>query len=140
VLRAADIIPPYGNDTFPPSPADNGLTPPACEAASANEFKGERRPRGSQRAQGEDGGAEIPTYDLAENILAEHRRSAARRRKSPGQIQPQPQVPAARTEMRVQVAEPPTQDPLEIRRIVAEIVARDIERLCRKPGNPLYGL
>jgi hypothetical protein len=139
VLRAADIIPPFCNDVLP-SEADNGVNPPANEAAKVNEPESEQKLSRIQGAQGGDGGAEVPTYDLAENILAAHRQSAARRRRSPGRAQPQPQPVPAPASIRLQIAEPPTQDPLDIRRMVAEIVARDIERLCRKPSKPLYAL
>jgi hypothetical protein len=139
VLRAADIMPPFCNDEEPRSQADDGAKP-AGKAPKTDQSTGERKLRHDQRAQGEGAGAEVPRYDLEENILAEHRRSASKRRKSPVQMQPEPAAPAAHVDMRTQVAEPPTQDPLEIRRIVAEIVARDIERLCRKPSKPVYGL
>jgi hypothetical protein len=82
---------------------------------------------------------EIPTFDLAENILAEHRRTAAGRRKAPNHIQAEPEIRPERAAVRVHVIEPPSQpsqDMLELHRVVAEIVARDIERLCRRPGSP----
>jgi hypothetical protein len=133
-------MPPFGNDGVPPSRAANDAKPPAGESAKVNESMGEPKLSRVPKTRGDAGGPEIPTYDLAENILAPHRRSAAKRRKSPGQVQPEPQAPVARVDVATQVLEPPSQDPLEIRRLVAEIVARDIERLCRKPSKPLCAL
>jgi hypothetical protein len=80
---------------------------------------------------------QIPTFDLAEHILAEHRRTAARRRKAPGQVQAEPEVQPVRPAVKTHVVEPPAEDPMDLHRVVAEIVARDIERLCKKPaGSP----
>ena len=80
----------------------------------------------------------IPTFDLADNMLAEHRQMAARRRKAPSQLQTEPET---RTERHVMshVVEPPSQDLREVQRVVAEIVARDIQRLCSRPGRPPRG-
>ena len=74
---------------------------------------------------------EIPQFDLAEQIMAEQRKNASVRRKGPARkvqapnqkrkvepvghtIKPQPALP-------------------EQEQIIAEIVARDIEKLCK--GN-----
>ncbi len=82
--------------------------------------------------------AEIPTFDLADNMLAEHRQMAARRRKAPSQMQTEPEIRAERRVMS-HVVEPPSQDLREMQRVVAEIVARDIQRLCSRPGMPPRG-
>ena len=87
----------------------------------------------------QQGAGQIPTFDLAENILAEHRRTAARRRKAPGQGQAEPEIQPARPAVKTHVVEPPSQDLLDLHRVVAEIVAHDIERLCKKPAGSLYG-
>jgi hypothetical protein len=125
VLRATDVIPPFDKDS---RPSEDGL--------------------------------EIPSYDLAENILAEQRRAAARRRRGPGTT---PAGSSGGCETRfagrrirapkrdesclgsvpdgtscATVALSGAADLLELQRVVAEIVTRDIERLCRKPDQPAY--
>ncbi|MBN1507905.1 MAG: hypothetical protein JW955_13725 [Sedimentisphaerales bacterium] len=87
----------------------------------------------------QQGAGQIPTFDLAENILAEHRRTAARRRKAPSQAQAEPEVQPVGSVVKTHVVEPPPQDLLDLHRVVAEIVARDIERLCKKPAASLHG-
>ena len=73
---------------------------------------------------------EIPSFDLAEEIMAEQRKITAIRRKAPGQ-----KTEAQRSKPQVQPAdytiEQPTPTLSEQEKIIAEIVARDIERLCR---------
>jgi hypothetical protein len=71
--------------------------------------------------------SDIPTFDLAEQIMAEHRKMTAVRRKGPGKL--------ARTTKKKHPAESivrnivpaPVSGPEQI---IAEIVARDIENLC----------
>jgi hypothetical protein len=65
---------------------------------------------------------EIPHFDLAEEIMAEQRKITAIRRKAPGK-----KTEAQRSEPQVQ----PTPELPEQEKIIAEIVTRDIERLCR---------
>ena len=80
---------------------------------------------------------EIPSYDLAENILAEQRRAAGRRRRGPGLVGAGPcACPGSIGQPRgVAPADLASQDLLDLHRVVAEIVARDIERLCRGPDR-----
>jgi len=150
VLRAEDIVPPYDKDSPPPVHEPDGpLEGPTLAQAREKQPKRERKiPRASET--GSDGAGmsfteqaptapEIPTFDLAEHILAEHRRTASRRRKAPGQAQAEPEVTPERAAVRTHVIEPPSplsQDLPELHRVVAEIVARDIERLCRQPSRP----
>ncbi len=81
--------------------------------------------------------ADIPQFSLADDILAEQRRRVAQRRQGPGAKAPV-NVPSARRELRL-VSQQDIErintglqsytsrwDPL-----IADIVARDIERLCR---------
>jgi hypothetical protein len=78
---------------------------------------------------------EVPRFDLAEEIMAEHRKVIATKRKSPGQ-KSDTQIEAGTQ----QVIEPqPVSRPVIPKpdtvllipdQIIAEIVARDIERLC----------
>jgi len=75
--------------------------------------------------------AEIPTFDLAEEIMAEQRKITAVKRKAPGKIteaqKAEPQAePVGYTTIEQPAPTLPEQD-----EIIAEIVARDIERLCR---------
>jgi hypothetical protein len=71
---------------------------------------------------------EIPSFDLAEDIMAEQRKITAIRRKAPGK-----KIEAQQSEHQAQPAdntiEQPTQAMSEREKIIAEIVARDIERL-----------
>jgi hypothetical protein len=75
---------------------------------------------------------EIPSFDLAEEIMAEQRRITAIRRKAPGQ-----KTEAQRLKPETQIVDHIIEQPKpllsEQEKIIAEIVARDIERLCR--GN-----
>ena len=80
---------------------------------------------------------EIPRFDLAEEIMAEQRKITAIKRKAPGKkskaekAEPEAE-PADHTTIEQPALTLPEQD-----RIIAEIVARDIERLCRgdTPGT-----
>ena len=82
---------------------------------------------------------EIPTFDLAEHIMAEQRRSTSTKRKSPGQ-QSQTQDAPVKEAIIIEEKSPiknqhsfefvaPQRNP-----IISEIVARDIKKLCRM-GN-----
>jgi len=75
----------------------------------------------------------IPKFDLAEEIMAEQRKITSIKRKAPGKkIEPlrtQGQGPEA--ESIGHTIEQPTPVSSEQNKIIAEIVARDIERLCR---------
>ena len=81
-----------------------------------------------------DDGA-IPTYDLAENILAEQRRAAGRRRRAPGRVEEEPVPRPDESAVSTPRPQPMSQDLLELQQIVAQIVARDIERLCQRPDR-----
>jgi len=71
----------------------------------------------------------IPSFDLAERIMTEQRKATATRRKGPGRNEP---TPAERTE---QPSTSPKRGSMPIGSepddVIAEIVKRDIERLCR---------
>jgi hypothetical protein len=119
VLRARDIIPsapPYGNiadkeenfqETVPPPPAVPD-TPVESDQKTS----------------------EIPKFNLAEKIMAEHRKITAIRRKAPGEKD---------VDQKLELEAEPAKDTAsqskpqlsEQRQIIAEIVARDIEMLCR---------
>ena len=86
---------------------------------------------------------EIPRFDLSEQIMAEQRKITAIRRKAPGKPQRLPaqdgasgkktkapdQQPQAQSTGYTIKQPPPTLSEQE--QIIAEIVARDIEKLCR---------
>lgn len=108
VLRAADVIPPFGKNVQP-----------------------------------REDGVEIPSYDLAENILAEQRQAAGQRRRGPGASggtktddrRPTTEGGAVLRSLSSVFRDPAAPDLPELQRVVAEIVARDIERLCRRPDR-----
>jgi len=93
-----------------------------------------------KNAQPPEDGVEIPSYDLAENILAEQRRAAGQRRRGPGRAEAELIVSAraGARDLSPLPSGPAAQDLLELQRVVAEIVARDIERLCRRPDRSSY--
>ena len=72
----------------------------------------------------------IPKFDLAEQILAEQRKITAIRRKAPGKKNKAPdQQPQAQSTGYTIKQPPPILSEQE--QIIAEIVARDIEKLYR---------
>ena len=74
--------------------------------------------------------AEIPRFDLAEEIMAEQRKITAIRRKGPGgKNEAQSQINKVKS-IGCAVAESTQKQPQQ-EQIIAEIVARDIEKLCR---------
>jgi hypothetical protein len=142
VLRAEDIVPPYGedagrnkspqkaktggNEALPSQKKGKQVSTGKSPVAGKTLAKGRGvKPRGVGRQ-----GSEIPTFDLGQQILAEQRKVAAVKRKGPGMRgtapprTPQAQ-PASGTDGR------PGAELSERDRIIAEIVARDIGRLCR---------
>jgi hypothetical protein len=108
VLRAKDII---------PAKADSKKTKIGRKKTSPS--KGQKE-------------SEIPKFDLAEQILAEQRKVSSARRKAPS-----PKAEAPKQEQQLEsvdyLVEQPSPAALERQQIIAEIVARDIEKLCR--GN-----
>ena len=142
VLRAEDIVPPYGEDAGrngSPQKAKTGGNEALPSQKKGRQVSAGKSPvagRAPARGRGvgtQDEarlGSEIPTFDLGERILAEQRKVAAVKRKGPGMRGTAPTVipqaqPASDTDGRAG-AELSERD-----RIIAEIVARDIDRLCR---------
>jgi hypothetical protein len=146
VLRATDVIPPFDKDIEPAGESnaqaerqDRVVAEPAASGAGASDSLAVAA--GSARdtpASVESPAAvvEIPSYDLAANILAEQRRVASRRRRAPIQTDEPPATSPAASGARVSIVGFPPQNLMELQQVVAEIVARDIERLCR-PNRPL---
>lgn len=71
---------------------------------------------------------EIPKFDLAEQIMAEHRKITAVRRKGPGKKAKAPKKPHPAESIARNVK--PGSISLGPEQVIAEIVARDIENLC----------
>jgi len=126
VLRAADVMPPFDKGIAPADSESEDEPTPALPRASTAD---------GQAAEAETPTVKIPTYDLAEHILAEQRRVAGRRRRAPGKTDDEPPPATRRDESHVFFSAPTPQDLQELQRIVAEIVARDIERLCRRSNG-----
>lgn len=84
----------------------------------------------------EEKGVEIPTFDLAEDIMTEQRKTAALRRKAPGK-KTEDKSQELQAEVVGYTIGQPILEKSEQDRIIAEIVARDIERLRR--GNTSSG-
>jgi len=108
ILRADDIMPPHKKKT-----GRKNTREVQVESASAQQEK-----------------TEIPKFDLAEEIMAEQRKITAIRRTGPGERK-QPENEELKAEPAGYIAEQPVPAQSYEQRIIAEIVARDIERLCR---------
>ena len=127
ILRARDIMPgnapPYKEETHQ-KPKSQNDSENATRLADAAPIPAEKeKPAESVSTQQEK--TEIPRFDLAEEIMAEQRKITAIKRKAPGKkFEAQPE-PVDYTIER-SILRQPQQD-----RIITEIVARDIERLCR---------
>jgi hypothetical protein len=143
VLRATDVIPPFDKNIEPP---DAGQAGQAEVVTLDSGDKGQNAAGGSvaaaaparhatDRAASSAEAVQIPSYDLAANILADQRRAASRRRRAPGQVDDKPTRLRNTPDAQMAAGEPLPRDLLELQRIVAEIVARDIERLCRRPNR-----
>jgi hypothetical protein len=146
VLRATDVIPPFDKDVEPagnrnapqehqehvsaePDDYGRGVSGDLAVAVNpARDAPGDAEPPAA---------VEIPSYDLAANILAEQRRVASRRRRAPTLADDAPVAAPAASATRISVVEFPAQNLVELQQTVAEIVARDIEALCRRPNRPL---
>ena len=146
VLRAADVIPPFEKNVEPPGEGRAGterrrlVSPEPSEARQdvTGSLAVAVGPTGTalESAERRPEGTEIPSYDLAANILAEQRRVASRRRRAPGPPDDKPVLSRAGLGPKVPTPPSPPQTVTELQRVVAEIVARDIERLCRRPCFP----
>jgi len=80
--------------------------------------------------------SEIPKFDLAEQILAEQRKITAIRRKAPGKKNESPAQGREVESIGYTIKQPPL-TLSEQGRIIAEIVARDIEKLRRGDTSSL---
>jgi hypothetical protein len=100
-LRAEDIIPPFNAK---PAETENK----ALEAENQRDT--------------------IPIFDLAEEIMAEHRKITSIKRKSPT-IEPFKNTDSYRK--KEDILNGDIAEAAEMDKIITEIVARDIEKLCR---------
>lgn len=139
VLRAMDVIPPFDEDrlTQPLAAGPVGGQKPSPRIQPWRRSQEPIAVRGQTAPPSPSSGApgHIPTLDLGEKILAEQRRMTARKRKAPSRTAPevdrvQPPVVSLRAERAVELS---AQDAAQLERLVAEIVARDIDRLCTGP-------
>jgi len=147
ILRARGIIPPYKNITRQEPDSQqtgkNEIRPPAEPKTSVEKEPGHGNvpeTRSEQVKPVEDIPAvptkteqqksEIPKFDLAEEIMAEQRRITAIRRKAPGK-KDEAQSQERESESVGYTIGQPSPALSEEKQIIAEIVARDIERLCR---------
>jgi len=128
VLRAGDMAPPYGDKTG----TSKKKTSRKKTSASKKTLKKAGAKRKTTKASAARSNAsDIPQLDLDRQILAKQRKVTSVRRKGPGakskaSAETGEIASPGRRAIRV-VPELPEQD-----RIIAEIVARDIERLCRR--------
>ena len=156
ILRARDIIPSdkKQTDQEPISESDEKATLPSAAAGETSvEERKKPAPGIIPEAQAEqikpvkdiptepaDAGQEkmqIPKFDLAEEIMAEQRKITSIRRRAPDKkIEAQSQE--AEVELIGSTIEQPTPPLSEEEQIVAEIVTRDIERLCKRGTSSLH--
>ncbi len=107
ILRAHDVMPPYKKID--------------AEDKSHNQTEG----RAAEAVEAQRGKGEIPRFDLAEDIMAEQRKISAIRRKGPGKT-----IETQKAERAGYIIGQPIPAQSYQQQIIAEIVARDIERLC----------
>jgi len=134
VLRAADVMPPFREDGAAGRDGERKTSARWRGRASKSKRKSRRadavvRQENVITSNGPDDN-EIPTFDLAESILARQRRITAGRRKkrSPAAVA---KDDGQTTAVPMYIDELSAQEQAELQQIVAGIVARDIQRLCR---------
>lgn len=125
VLRAGDIVPPYGDVTGAPKKQAGRED----VSASPEEAKAKAEPKTAKSVAAERQANNIPRLNLDKQILAEQRKVASVRRKGPGAkskaADKTAQAASARRRAVRAVPELSEKD-----HVIAEIVARDIQRLC----------
>ena len=114
ILRAQDVMPPYKKID--------------AEGESHSQTEG----RAAEALEAQRGKGEIPRFDLAEDIMAEQRKISAIRRKAPGKKNEAQKAEKEVEPVGYAVGWSTPAEPYQ-QQIITEIVARDIERLCR--GN-----
>jgi hypothetical protein len=135
ILRAKDIIPPFKQE-----PAQEARQEAAEQKDAAGESAEPAPQEGKEPVEiGQEKPAEpaappqkseMPRFDLAEDIMADQRRMTAIRRKAPAEKK-EPKVQEVQLEAAGRRFEPVTSATPQEQRIIAQIVARDIERLLQ---------
>ena len=118
ILRARDIIP-YKEGTQQKTKSQ-GTSPISIETAEVS----------ATTQSTEQGKSEIPRFDLAEEIMAEQRKVTAIRRKAPDK-EDETKAKELNLESINYTIKQPTLVSSEQEQIIAEIVARDIQKMCR---------
>jgi hypothetical protein len=141
ILRARNTVPPY-DSTTPKSPEtqDNSDAVEASTNKNAGPIPIETIPvkdapplprqAASVNKKEPEKTLEIPSFDLAEEIMAEQRRITAIKRKAPG-VKSDVQRLKPEVQPVDHIIEEPKPALSEQEKIIADIVAKDIERLCR---------
>ena len=143
VLRAMDVIPPLRNsNTQPASKAESSRQVPSSPHAERSDVAASQTPLGAapeERLRQAESKPVIPEFDLGEKILAEQRRMTARKRRRPGASESERGggVQKTATVPTMLLAAPSADDLRRLQQIVADIVARDIERLCAGPKKAM---
>lgn len=143
ILRARDIMPPFKKKTDKErkSQKTEEKTNPPADIVEISSQKGKTtrddiKPTARETTKRkepplpEQKQVDIPKFDLAEEIMAEQRKITAVRRKGPGKKAETEEV-QLQSDLAGYSINQPTALTLEEDKIIAEIVARDIERLCR---------
>lgn len=107
ILRANDIIPPYKSRTGP-------IGSDSQESISSKQ---------QEHA--------IPRFNLAERIMSEQRKASAAKRKAPGMNIAIPSTHQERTGSVKHAVMPPTTLLFNQQEVIAQIVARDITKMCQ---------
>ena len=141
ILRARDIIPPFGPEK---QESDQKAVPEIeqPETVVNEEIKPSEPPKKApieirsipefEEILSDSAGQDIPQFNLGEEILSEQRKVSSSKRRAPGtEPQAQKQESAALPAMPVSPPAPaPPASPQQ--RIIAEIIARDIEDMIMK--------
>ena len=141
ILHAMDVILPFDNHSVSHEQSIHGMSHLPSPSVSPADRSGAKVPSevvASAEVPFPACGEDIPTLDLGQKILVEQRRVNSRRRKGPGTSAPErelePESSECPEEPLLEMAGPvetASDDVARLQQIVAEIVARDIERLCQ---------
>lgn len=113
-LRMEDIVPPFAKSKTRPR-----------KTSTANPPSAKEQPASESAAR-----LDLPSFDVAEKIMSAQRKKTAARRSGPRAAR-RPISNAGRPASAI-----PAEIPLlsEHQRIIRQIVARDVERLCNEPS------
>jgi hypothetical protein len=125
VLRASDIVPPYESNA---GAAGKNTSRKKASAPQKTGLAKGKHPA-PKSAAGEQRGGDIPQLDLNKQILAKQRKVTSVRRKGPGAKDKAP-IKAAEIASGGIAGVRAVPELAEQDQVIAEIVARDIRRLC----------